>query len=329
MCTLPNPRGITLYYVLPPSTRQKAEARRAAFLRGGRDDRHPLPSIYHGDEQTNSIQFILFVCSSQVQLHHRHRRNQPPSSQRPATIKSTITATSHIRSMVAVTSRKTASYRWSSIIICFLLTARGLVSGVYHAAKAGRLLPRLTVMIPFHAIVHWAILGSVDSHVGSSFPLAINNYSRQISLHFIIINLWLNAVGYAFLVLMYRHSVQTIFNRNIPRLSSVIDDDGCIPPAPHPALESFNTHLLLLRPLEILFRFVTAPLRVLPDVIVLGETRCGTTNLCGHIVNLSSNLCQSPDDRVKIKCYTPFCAWNVPDLNHKESFYFVGHYLGM
>jgi hypothetical protein len=31
---------------------------------------------------------------------------------------------------------------------------------------------------------------------------------------------------------------------------------------------------------------------------------------------------------MKIKCYTPFCAWNVPELDHKETFFFVGHYLG-
>jgi hypothetical protein len=232
--------------------------------------------------------------------------------------------------MTAATSRKTARHRWSSIIKCFLLTTRGLFVGVYQAAKAGRLLPRLTLVIPFHAIVHCTFLRLVydgsDADATPTSPAA-NYFSRRLSLYLMILNLWLNVVGYTFLLLMYRHSIQTIFNRKIPHRSTTVDHCCILLPAPHPALESFNTHLLLLRPLEIIFRFITAPLRVLPDVIVLGETRCGTTNLCGHIVTLSSISCQSPD-RVKIKCCTPFCAWNVPELDHKESFYFVGHYLG-
>jgi hypothetical protein len=81
----------------------------------------------------------------------------------------------------------------------------------------------------------------------------------------------------------------------------------------------------MLRPLEILFRFVTAPLRVLPDVIVLGEVRCGTTNLCAHLSSLSAQH----GGKKRIKCYTPFCPWAHPELDNKESFYFVGHYLGM
>ena len=206
---------------------------------------------------------------------------------------------------------------------CFLLTTNGLFYGVYQAAKAGRLLPSLTLMIPLHTIAHWTFVSNLFD--GSRAGLTADNYWRRISLYCLTTNLLLNAVGYTFLILMYRHSVQTIFNRNLPRMAR--DVDGCILPNPHPALESFNTHLLLLRPLEILFRFITSPLRVLPDVIVIGETRCGTTNLCGHMVSLCSSSSQSVD-RVKIKCYTPFCAWNVPDLDRKESFYFVGHYLG-
>eukprot|EP00571_Detonula_confervacea_P006992 CAMPEP_0172322132 /NCGR_PEP_ID=MMETSP1058-20130122/45103_1 /TAXON_ID=83371 /ORGANISM="Detonula confervacea, Strain CCMP 353" /LENGTH=456 /DNA_ID=CAMNT_0013037789 /DNA_START=321 /DNA_END=1691 /DNA_ORIENTATION=+ len=106
------------------------------------------------------------------------------------------------------------------------------------------------------------------------------------------------------------------------------DADGHNRAYPHPAMQSFNTHLLMLRPLEILFRFITAPLRVLPDVIVVGETRCGTTNLCGHIVSLSL-MPPLSGEQMKIKCYTPFCAWVHPELDHKETFYFVGHYLGI
>jgi hypothetical protein len=226
------------------------------------------------------------------------------------------------RAMVAATFTKSASNCWESTTY-FLSTISGLFFGVYQAAKAGRLLPRLTLTIPFHIIFHCTLCAGSGVIPAS---LSASKYSRRVSLYFMILNIWLNVVGYAFLILMYRHSIQTIFNRNIPHRS--INDDGCTMPAAHPALESFNAHLRLLRPLEILFRFITAPLRILPDVIILGETRCGTTNLCGHIVNLSPISRQSADNRVKIKCYTPFCAWNVPELDHKESFYFVGHYLG-
>ena len=139
-------------------------------------------------------------------------------------------------------------------------------------------------------------------------------------------NVGLLAVGYTVLTLLYQHSITTIFNRMIPTIQR--DDEGYFLSMPPPAVKSFVTHLAMLRPLEIVFRFITAPLRVLPDVIILGEVRCGTTNLCGHIVALSSASTPSDVD-MKIKCYTPFCPWVHPELDHKESFYFVGHYLGM
>ena len=142
------------------------------------------------------------------------------------------------------------------------------------------------------------------------------------------INALLNLCGYIFIVLLYRHSIKTIFNRKIPTLQR--DKNGCILAEPHPAIKSFNTHLSMLRPLEILFRFVTAPFRVLPDIIVLGETRCGTTNLCGHLTSVADASGDDMSGRMRnIKCYSPFCPWAFPELDHKESFYFVGHYLGI
>lgn len=203
-----------------------------------------------------------------------------------------------------------------------ILTARGLCGGICHAAKAGRLLPRLTLVMAGQIFVHCVLLASRTGSVVVGAP-TIEEW-KALSACFMTINAALNVVGYAVLVLIYRHSIQTIFNRSIPRIT--LDDE--ISPTPHPALESFNTHLIMLRPLEILFRFVTAPLRVLPDVIVLGETRCGTTNLCGHIVSLSSASSSLPERGMKVKVCTPFCAWAHPELDHKESFYFVGHYLG-
>lgn len=214
--------------------------------------------------------------------------------------------------------RKSVKTCWCSIK-CLALTTHGLFYGVCHAAKAGKLLPCLTLMLPSQAIAHWFLF------VTARITLPKELYWRRLSLCILVGNIFFCAVGYIILILLYRHSVQTIFNRNIPRLRR--DDDGIIMPIAHPALQSFNTHLLLLRPLEVMFRFITAPLRVLPDLIVLGETRCGTTNLCGTVVSLSTKSSLA-GDRMKIKCYTPFCAWSVPELDHKETFFFAGHYLG-
>ncbi len=202
---------------------------------------------------------------------------------------------------------------------CLALTTHGLFFGVCDAAKAGKLLPCLTLMLPLQAISHWFLFVTARITIPKELDW------RRLSLCILVANFFCCTMGYIVLILLYRHSVQTIFNREVPRLKR--DDDGIIMPIAHPALQSFNTHLLLLRPLEVFFRFITAPLRVLPDLIVLGETRCGTTNLCGTIVSLST-MSSLAGDRMKIKCYTPFCAWSVPELDNKETFFFVGHYLG-
>ncbi len=186
----------------------------------------------------------------------------------------------------------------------------------------------MIIHIPVHVFISHS--NRFNNSTGSS-----SRIPQQLSICLMAINAFLNLSGYIFIVLLYRHSIQTIFNRKIPILKR--DKHGCILPEAHPAIKSFNTHLSMLRPLEILFRFVTAPFRVLPDVIVLGETRCGTTNLCGHLVSVaeaSSSTSRSSGEmnakRIRrIKCYTPFCPWAFPELDHKESFYFVGHYLGI
>lgn len=214
---------------------------------------------------------------------------------------------------------------------CIILSLREIVcSGIIPSAKCGRTLPRLTVILAMHIPVHLILTTSnrFNNIIDSSSGIIIH----QLSLYFIVFNMLLNICGYVFLVMLYRHSIKTIFNREIPTLRRD-SSSGCILPEAHPAVKSFNTHLSLLRPLEILFRFVTAPLRVLPDAIILGETRCGTTNLCGHIVSVaeasSSFQVSTNEGMQRIKCYTPFCPWAHPILDHKESFYFVGHYLGI
>ena len=226
------------------------------------------------------------------------------------------------------------------LLRCILLSIRELIySGIIPSARSGRTLPRLTIVMSMHIPVH-ILISEYSNRLNNNIHSSI---FHQLSKYLIAINILLNICGYVFLVLLYRHSVQVIFNRKIPTLRRDAMS-GCILPEAHPAIKSFNTHLLMLRPLEILFRFATAPLRVLPDIIILGETRCGTTNLCGHILSIAEASLssgsgdmeikdRSDDNRRqrnrRIKCYTPFCPWAFPELDNKESFYFVGHYLGV
>lgn len=157
---------------------------------------------------------------------------------------------------------------------------------VLGAAKGGRTLPRLSLVL----------LLQLCLHIVCDF--------KQLSLALLIVSSALNVVGYALLIALYRCSLRTIFNRQIP-------------PTMHECLASFGAHLSMLRPLEILFRYYTSSWRVLPDIIVLGEVRCGTTSLCQHLADLDC-----------FACHTPFCLWAHPELDNKETFYFVGHYLG-
>jgi len=92
-----------------------------------------------------------------------------------------------------------------------------------------------------------------------------------------------------------------VFNKELPRLFS----DNFF--------KSIYNYYILSRPMSMLYRYHTASFRVLPDVLVLGEVRCGTTSLCKHLTSLSG-------------CHPPFCPWKHPELEKKETFYFVGHY---
>ena len=73
--------------------------------------------------------------------------------------------------------------------------------------------------------------------------------------------------------------------------------------------------LRVTRPLGMLWQLLTAPLRCLPDVYVLGEVRCGTTTTATLL-------------RDRLGMMGPFTPWVHPLANEKESFYLVGHYWG-
>ena len=164
---------------------------------------------------------------------------------------------------------------------------------ILDAARAGSsILPRLSILLMFQIFLHVGLV-----------QFGIDNKTR-ISFWLIVASVISNLVGYVFLILLYRHSIQTIFNRQIPK--TIME---CLP--------SFAAHLSMLRPLGIIFRYCTSSWRVLPDIIVLGEVRCGTTSFCQHLADLEN-----------FNCHTPFCLWAHPELDKKETFYFVGHYLG-
>jgi len=104
--------------------------------------------------------------------------------------------------------------------------------------------------------------------------------------------------GYAFSVAFYVHTTRTVFNRRAT----------C-------SLSTYWAHLQLTRPLEALWRLLTAPLRATPDFQILGEVRTGTTTFASHLRSIG--------------CQGPFSPWIVPLAVNKESFYFAGHYFGL
>lgn len=169
------------------------------------------------------------------------------------------------------------------------------VQMIFRTAMSGQLLPRFSVLLLFQLIHQFFLL---------SCNFTLSDSCMQFSEVLLILCFAINCIGYSLLVALYRYSVQTIFNRQIP-------------PSMRDCLPSFSVHLSMLRPLEIIFRYCTSRWRVLPDIIVIGEVRCGTTSLCQHLSDLDS-----------VDCHTPFCLWSHPELDNKETFYFVGHYLG-
>ena len=210
-------------------------------------------------------------------------------------------------------------------------------NGLVTAAKSGQKLPILTLVtlgqillcIPLQMALQTLSPSSSSSSSPSSWNLAISALQAYNISNCLITTIFILIPAYILLFHLYKHSITNIFNRKIP--PSVKE---CIP--------SFMLHLQLLKPLDIIFRYITYRFRVLPDIIVLGEVRCGTTSFCQHLATaLKEEYFTSDDDddddddgnddnqNYFIDCHTPFCLWLHPELDHKETFYFVGHYLGM
>eukprot|EP00816_Leptocylindrus_hargravesii_P008668 CAMPEP_0196822756 /NCGR_PEP_ID=MMETSP1362-20130617/84671_1 /TAXON_ID=163516 /ORGANISM="Leptocylindrus danicus, Strain CCMP1856" /LENGTH=500 /DNA_ID=CAMNT_0042202405 /DNA_START=150 /DNA_END=1649 /DNA_ORIENTATION=- len=192
------------------------------------------------------------------------------------------------------------------LVVGAKLTA-SILSIVWDTAKSGQTLPAATVVLCMQLVCE-LVLG-----LGMTQGISMDDVSQKLWYMLLSFNICINIAGYALLILLYRHSIRVIFNRKLPKL--FVDSTASGGGDDFPFLKSFHVHLALLRPLEVLFRYATANFRVLPDVLVLGEVRCGTTTLCQHISELPG-------------CHTPFCLWKHPELDHKETFYFAGHYLG-
>ena len=75
----------------------------------------------------------------------------------------------------------------------------------------------------------------------------------------------INLIGLAAAACFYRHNVRLVLNCT-PRWTS----PSCI-----------WEFLGFIRPLEMIWRFVTYRFRVLPDLLLVGEVRCGTTSFAG------------------------------------------------
>lgn len=170
-------------------------------------------------------------------------------------------------------------YSWRDILI----NSFGLLAQIIQSAYGGQGLSWLTVLTVVLAACQLAA-----KPTSKFFPIAL------------AVSISILSLGYATLLALYQHSVRIIFNSTHPKKY----------------FPSFRVHLALLKPLEILWRYATARWRVLPDVIVLGEVRCGTTTLCQHLASINGFR-------------EPFCLWKHPELDKKETFFFVGHYLGV
>eukprot|EP01059_Diplonema_ambulator_P036910 TRINITY_DN949_c0_g3_i1.p1 TRINITY_DN949_c0_g3~~TRINITY_DN949_c0_g3_i1.p1 ORF type:complete len:397 (+),score=59.86 TRINITY_DN949_c0_g3_i1:45-1235(+) len=107
---------------------------------------------------------------------------------------------------------------------------------------------------------------------------------------------WVCAVGGVFWYAMYHWVSYIVRNRRAPVLGKY----------------TFSM-LFLIRPLQTMWRLLTAPLRVTPDVCLTGEVRCGTTTVSAYLNKFPG-------------CHTPFCPWTIGFADDKESFYLVGHF---
>lgn len=81
----------------------------------------------------------------------------------------------------------------------------------------------------------------------------------------------------------YHHAVTTIGNRAALWES-------------RPMIDMF----MITKPLELLWRFCTAPLRCVPDIVLIGEVRCGTTTLADHIKSIPGGISSPPTESTMI-----------------------------
>ncbi|KAI2494937.1 hypothetical protein MHU86_19582 [Fragilaria crotonensis] len=176
---------------------------------------------------------------------------------------------------------QSGAYSWNEIPRLGCQMLRYILASAWN----GQLLPLVSIMFAIHWVLELCVLQS-DLHSWSYLLLSATGL-------FVL-------VGYLLLMALYRHSIHVVFNSKVPLRF----------------LPSFAVHLEMMKPLEIIWRYLTCRFRILPDIIVLGEVRCGTTTFCQHLASIDG-------------CHEPFCLWRHPELDKKETFFFVGHYLGI
>ena len=110
----------------------------------------------------------------------------------------------------------------------------------------------------------------------------------------------LSVIGLLMFFAWYRWVIPVVFNRS-PRLGGSLGPVWAL--------------FMMTKPLELGWRLATARFRVLPDICIIGEVRCGTTTLAAHLLQFPGAV-------------GPWCGFIHP-LDGKESFYFAGHYFGL
>lgn len=118
----------------------------------------------------------------------------------------------------------------------------------------------------------------------------------------LFITVFIFLLGLAIGVCFAHYNIRHVFNKEVPSQF-------------FKRLNAYYQIIMIIYPLEIIWRFATAPLRSLPSVLIVGEVRCGTTSLASYLADIPGSN-------------GPWTPWNVPNLQGKESFYFSGHYWG-
>ena len=114
-------------------------------------------------------------------------------------------------------------------------------------------------------------------------PLLSTNLLRRLVCALLLLSALRVICGAAFAW----QACRTVFNRHPPPILSLR------------AISSLRKMLRVTRPLSVVYRLLTAPLRTLPDLYILGEVRSGTTTTASLL-------------RSRLRLHGPFTPWVHP-----------------